>query len=186
MSITNKQNTEAIIRGCIKGKSKYFEALYKLYADKMFAVCRYYTKDYTEAEDILHEGFIKVFESITKFKNTGSFEGWIRRIMVNTALEKFRKNNKMHFVSDDNINIDDTKIVNVESEISAKELFEMINELTPKYKMVFNLFALEGYSHKEISQMLGISEGTSKSNLARARIILKEKVEKNYRIKKIV
>ncbi|MEA3504825.1 MAG: RNA polymerase sigma factor [Bacteroidota bacterium] len=186
MSITGKNNIDVIIKGCIKGNSKSREALYKMYADKMYAVCRYYTKDYTEAEDVLHEGFIKIFENVSKFKNKGSFEGWIRRIIVNTALEKFRRNNKMHSVPEDFLTIEDNKSVDVESAISAKELSQMISELTPKYKMVFNLYALEGYSHKEISEMLGISEGTSKSNLARARNILKKRVEESYKINKVI
>ena len=171
---------EKILSGCKKGKRKYQEALFKMYADKMFGVCRYYTRDYTEAEDVLHEGFIKVFGHIGKFRNEGSLEGWIRRIIVNTALEKFRKQHRMFPISEEHEEIEDDKNLAVESLISADELMEIIKELSPKYRMVFNLYAIEGYSHKEISGKLGISEGTSKSNLARARTILQSKVKERY------
>ncbi len=171
---------DKILKGCRKGKRKDQEALFKMYADKMFGVCRYYTKDYTEAEDVLHEGFIKIFGNIGRFRNEGSLEGWIRRIIVNTALEKFRRQHKMFPISDEHEEIEDDKNLAAESLISADELMSIIRELSPKYRMVFNLYALEGYSHKEISGKLGITEGTSKSNLARARTILQEKVKQRY------
>lgn len=151
-----------------------------MYADKMFGVCRYYTKDYTEAEDVLHEGFIRVFGNIARFRNEGSLEGWIRRIIVNTALEKFRRQYRMFPVSEEHNEIEDDKNLDVESLISADELMEIITELSPKYRMVFNLYAIDGYSHKEISEKLNITEGTSKSNLARARTILQKKVKDRY------
>lgn len=171
---------EEIIKGCRKGKQKHQEALFRMYADKMFGVCRYYTKDYTEAEDVLHEGFIKVFGNISKFRDEGSLEGWIRRIIVNTALEKFRRQHRMFPISNEHEEIEDDKNLRVESLISADELMAIIQELSPKYRMVFNLYAIEGYSHQEISEKLKISEGTSKSNLARARTILQQKVRDKY------
>ncbi|MBN3035600.1 MAG: RNA polymerase sigma factor [Bacteroidales bacterium] len=146
----------------------------------MFGVCLYYSRDRTEAEDIFHEGFMKVFQSIGQFRHEGSLAGWIKRIMINTALEKFRKQRHLFLLSEDHEVADDIEPERVISDLSAEELIGMILELSPRYRMVFNLYAIEGYSHREISEMLGISEGTSKSNLARARYILQEKVRKNY------
>ena len=151
-----------------------------MFQRKMFGVCLRYSKDYTEAEDIVQDGFIKVFKNIKEFKNTGSFEGWMRKIMVNTALEKFRKIDLLYPVNDiyeyDNSqNYDD-----IISNISAKDLLQIIQDLSPKYRMVFTLYAIEGYSHKEISEMLKISVSTSKSNLSRARVVLQKKVEETF------
>ncbi|MCG8483288.1 MAG: RNA polymerase sigma factor [Clostridia bacterium] len=135
----------------------------------------YYTKNKTEAEDLLHNGFIKVFHSIRQFRGKGSFEGWIRRIFTNTALEQFRK--KKLILTEDHIEYDRENTNNdILSRINAKELISLIQELSPAYRMVFNLYALEGYSHKEISEELNISIGTSKSNLSRARNILQHRI----------
>ncbi|MCK4661610.1 MAG: sigma-70 family RNA polymerase sigma factor [Bacteroidales bacterium] len=146
----------------------------------MFGICLRYSKDYTEAEDTLQEGFIKVFENISSFKFKGSFEGWLRRIMVNTALEKYRKQNVLYPVSDIFEYAEDIGYDDITSDISAGDLLKLITELSPQYRVVFNLYAIEGYSHNEISKKLGISTGTSKSNLSRARQILQEKVKKLY------
>ncbi|MBN1187348.1 MAG: RNA polymerase sigma factor [Bacteroidales bacterium] len=143
----------------------------------MYGICLRYTKDRDEAQDILQEGFIKVFTNLGKFDNRGSFEGWIRRIMINVALERFRKTNYMYPVEDITVYKDKLDYDDLESNLSQEELLKMIQELSPKYRMVFNLYAVEGYSHQEISQMLNISEGTSKSNLSRARIILQERLK---------
>jgi RNA polymerase sigma-70 factor (ECF subfamily) len=146
----------------------------------MFGVCLQYAKDYTEAEDILQDGFIKVFTKISQFNDQGSFEGWVRRIMVNCALERYRKQNLLYSVSD--ITDYDHKMAydDVMGEISSKDLLKLVQELTPQYKTVFNLYAIEGYSHQEIAEQLNISVGTSKSNLSRARVILQDKVEALY------
>ena len=173
--------TNDIIKGCIAGKRASQQQLFEMYSDDMFGVCLYYSKDYTEAEDTLHEGFMKIFQKISQYKGTGSFEGWMKRIIINTALEKFRKNNQMYAVGDDDYQLEgDIDPVNVLNDLSARDLLKLISELSPQYRMVFNLYAIEGYSHKEISEMLEISEGTSKSNLARARNILQKKVKKHY------
>ena len=178
-----REELEILIKDCVAGKRKAQEKLFNLYSDDMFGVCRYYSKDYTEAEDTLHEGFMKVFQKIDQFKFKGSLAGWIRRVMINTALEKFRKQNQLYALGDDYTSGEDIQQENVISDLSAQDLIELIRELTPKYRMVFNLYAIEGYSHKEIGSMLGISEGTSKSNLARARYILQKKVKKHFYIK---
>lgn len=180
----NQKYLEEIIKGCIKAKTSSQEKLFKLFSEKFYGVCLYYTKNRFDAEDILHEGFIKIFENINKYKNIGSFEGWMRKIIVNTALEKFRKKQHLYSVDMDTIKdndffIDEKLAIN----LSVNDLLKFIQELSPQYKMVFNLFAIEGYSHSEISKKLGISVGTSKSNLSRARGILKEKV-KNYYLSK--
>lgn len=178
------KDLEEIIKACKKNKPDAQKKLYELLSGKMFGVCMQYAKDYTEAEDILQDGFIKVFTKISQFNFQGSFEGWVRRIMVNCALERFRKQNILYNVSE--IQEYDTKFAtdDVMSELSGKELLSVIQELTPQYKTVFNLYAIEGYSHQEISEMLNISVGTSKSNLSRARVILQDKVLTLYAEKK--
>lgn len=174
-------NLEDIIKKCKKNNRASQTNLYKMFADKMFGVCLYYSKDYTEAQDILQDGFIKCFEKISQYKGDGSFEGWLRKIFVNTALEKFRKKKLLFTVDDDNSNtLNHLEPVEIEGDVNAKDLLEIIKSLTPQYRIVFNLYSIEGYSHKEISKKLGISVGTSKSNLARARKILQEKVKEKY------
>lgn len=169
-----------LVRLCKRNRTDAQQKVYNLLSSKMFGVCLRYAKDRIEAEDILQDGFLRVFTKIGKFDFKGSFEGWVRRVFVNCALERYRKQNLLYSVSemgdyDTNLSADD-----VLSEISAGELLQMVQELTPQYRTVFNLYAIEGYSHQEIGQMLGISESTSKSNLSRARCILQEKVEALY------
>jgi len=176
----NPDQLEEIIKGCKAGKTKDQDILFRNYSSELFGVCLYYSKDYTEAEDILHDGFMKIFKNISKFRYKGSFEGWMRRIMINTALEKFRKERHLHAISDIEDHEEDFISEDVISSITAKDLIALIQQLSPKYRMVFNLYAIEGYTHKEIGKMVGISEGTSKSNLARARAILQKKVKKHF------
>lgn len=171
---------EEIIKGCKAGKRAAQSKLFARLSKKMFGVCMIYTKDTTAAEDVLHEGFIKVFKNIKQFCGKGSFEGWVRRIMVNTALERYRKEQRMYSVSQIEDYIEDISYDDIVSDISARDLMAMIKELSPRYKVAFSLYAIEGYSHKEISQKLNISEGTSKSNVSRARKILQEKIKKQY------
>jgi len=177
-----------IINGCLKGNRRDQELLYRRHAPKLYAVCLQYSGNDEEARDILQEGFIKIFENLNHYKYEGSFEGWMRRIIVNTALEKFRSRHNLYRVDD----IDQIPELDAEpdsedySGLDAEDLMEIIRELPPKYRMVFNLFAIEGYSHKEIGQMVNISEGTSKSNLARARIILQRRVGSYTGIKRKV
>lgn len=177
-------NLEETIRKCASGDPKAQSALYKHFASKMFGVCLRYSKDTGEAEDNLQDGFIRVFTKIDQFGFKGSFEGWMRRIMVNTALEKFRKNNQLYPVEDmivfENVQIQEETI----SSISADDLMKIIQELPPRYRMVFNLYAIEGYSHQEIAKLMEINEGTSKSNLSRARVILQKKVIDEFGLEK--
>jgi len=167
-----------IINGCLKGNRRDQELLYRRHAAKLYAVCLQYSGNDEEARDILQEGFIKIFGNLVHYKHEGSFEGWVRRIMVNTALEKYRSKHLLHRVDDiDQIPEPDAEPDNEDyAGLQAVDLMGIIRELPPKYRMVFNLFAIEGYSHKEISKMMNISEGTSKSNLSRARVILQRRV----------
>jgi RNA polymerase sigma-70 factor (ECF subfamily) len=176
----NPEVLQRIIKGCVNKKRESQEQLFWLFSSKMFAVCLYYSKNKMEAEDLLHNGFIKVFKTIAQFRGDGSFEGWMRRVFTTTALEQFRKH-KLLFIDDKQPNYFEksTNSDDILSRINADELIEMIQELTPSYRIVFNLFAIEGYSHKEIAEMLKISEGTSKSNLSRARGILQKKLNQH-------
>ena len=152
-----------------------------MFSKKMFAVCLYYAKDYTEAEDFLHDGFMKVFSKISQFKGQGSFEGWVKRIMINTVLEKYRKQHQLYPVDNVFEYMEDISEQDSSSDISFKQLLKFVQELSPQYRLVFNLYAIEGYPHKEIADMLNISVGTSKSNLARARSVLQDKVKKEMK-----
>jgi RNA polymerase sigma-70 factor (ECF subfamily) len=177
-----------ILNGCLAGNRRDQELLYRRHAAKLYAVCLQYSGNDEEARDILQEGFIKIFENLGSYKHEGSFEGWMHRITVNTALEKFRNRHNLYRVDDiDKIEEPDAEPDNSDyAGLEASDLLGIIRELPPKYRMVFNLYAIEGYSHKEISQMVNISEGTSKSNLSRARSILQRRVGSYTGIKKSV
>ncbi|HPF52699.1 MAG TPA: sigma-70 family RNA polymerase sigma factor [Draconibacterium sp.] len=174
------EDLKQIINECASGNIKAQEQLYRTFAPKMFGICLRYAKDRTEAEDNLHEGFIKVYSSIKSFRHEGSFEGWMRKIMVNVSLEKFRKQQTMYPVEDMVLYADSHATDDVLAEISAQELLVLIQQLPPRYRMVFNLYVMEGMNHEEISREMNISVGTSKSNLSRSRDILKDKVKKLY------
>ena len=169
-----------LVKECASGNVRAQERLYRLLSPKMFGVCLRYAKDRTEAEDNLQEGFVKVFENIKGFRNEGSFEGWVRRIMVNVSLRKFNKQNMLYPVEDIGKYEQVQFSEDVFAKLGADELLELVQQLPPRYRMVFNLYVLEGLSHQQISEAMNISEGTSKSNLARARDILKRKVLELY------
>lgn len=169
-----------VVRGCQDNEPKAQRELYDMFKTKMFGICLRYAGNSEDAEDILQEGFLKVFEKINQFAYKGAFEGWIRRIMVNTALERYRLHYRQIQINDNITEIEQEQETDMISDIDVNELVKMIQDLSPRYRVVFNLYAVEGYSHKEISEMLQISEGTSKSNLSRARTILQEKVNKYY------
>ncbi len=176
----NNIQIEEIIIGCISGKRKAQKKLYDLYADDLFGISLYYSKNHDEAEDVLHEGFMKVFKNISTFKHKSSLFSWMKKIIINTALERYRKQYYLTPITDLSENIEDIDRENVINHLSSKDLIKFIQDLSPKYRMVFNMYAIEGYSHKEISKKLNISEGTSKSNLSRARAILQQKVRKYF------
>jgi RNA polymerase sigma-70 factor (ECF subfamily) len=177
-----------LIEGCIKGKRKAFNLLYRKYAATMLGICIRYCRNRDEAEDILQDGFIKVFENIGRFRQEGSLEGWIKRIMVRTAIDHLNQGLKLAFVQElsarEESQIPDESqtedLYNDDPGISADELLKMIQSLPPGYRMVFNLYALEGYSHNDIAEMLGISVSTSKTQLFKARNMLKKRIESYY------
>jgi len=175
-----ENNLENIIVGCQQSDTRSQKALFDALGAKMYGVCMRYANNADDANDILQDGFLKTFEKIHQFKFEGSFEGWMRRIFVNTALERFRNQYKVINIQDGWREITDQSYENIVSSITVDELVELVQSLSPKYRTVFNLYAIEGYSHKEIADKLSISEGTSKSNLSRARLILQEKVEQHY------
>lgn len=170
------ESNALLIEGCMRGDRQSQSQLYARLMQKMFVVCLRYSKNREEAEEILQEGFMKVFEHIQQYKFAGSFEGWVRKIMVNCALQKYRSK-KLHAVVDiDPATIENIGNENIISEIGTKELLKMVQQLPPSYRMVFNLYVFEGMKHREIAEHLNISEGTSKSNLSDARAILQKAV----------
>ena len=175
----NPENLQIIIDGCVKGKRKFQQTLYQQFAGKMYALCLYYSKDKTEAEDLMHNGFIKVFKNIKQYKAKAPFEAWMRKVFTNTALEKFRRERIIISSNEYEETVEELS-GDVISQLSNNELIVLIQGLSPAYRMVFNLYAVEGYSHKEISEQLNISVGTSKSNLARARQLLKTQIKILY------
>jgi RNA polymerase sigma-70 factor (ECF subfamily) len=168
----------SLIEKCKAGDQRAQRELFDKYAPKMLGVCLRYAKNKEQAEDVLQEGFIKVFTKLEYYSSKGSLEGWIRRIMVNTSLDQIRKNLK--FQGDQSV--DDVGFKLEQNTFNSDHLFEedllkLINNMPPGYKVVFNMFAIEGYSHKEIAEELGVSENTSKSQYSRARAYLKTKLE---------
>ncbi|WP_256469206.1 RNA polymerase sigma factor [Parasegetibacter sp. NRK P23] len=152
-------------------------ALYERFAPKMYGVCLRYTSDQEEAQDILQEGFIKVFRNLEKFRQEGSFEGWIRRIVINTAIEHFRRRKHLQPVTEKEEAAIEATEESALDRLAEKDIIALVRQLSPGYRAVFNLYVIEGYGHKEIAEMLGISEGTSKSQLARAKAVLQRLVQ---------
>lgn len=171
-----------LIAGCIRQDKNCQEALYKRFYGKMMGVCLRYAKNRDEARDMLQEGFIKVFTSIRNFAGKGSFEGWVRRIVVNTAVDHLRRNKHEYMIvstvyareGDIPDHAEEPEEDNALNQLSEEEILASVQQLSPAYRTVFNLYVLENFSHKEIADKLNISEGTSKSNLAKARFQLKK------------
>jgi RNA polymerase sigma-70 factor (ECF subfamily) len=166
-----------LIVGCLQGNRRMQEELYRRFSPRMYAVCLRYAGNAEEAEDILQEGFIKVFKKLDSFRSEGSFEGWMRRIFVNTAIEHFRRKRYMMPVTEREENTFEGKYLSVLDDLAAMDIMALVQELSPGYRTVFNMYVVEGYTHKEIADMLGISEGTSKSQLSRAKVILQDMVK---------
>ena len=167
---------ERLIKNCIKQDAQAQSQLYKQYASKLFTLCLKYSRNYAEAEDNLHDAFITVFSKIDQYNNKGSFEGWLKRIAINTSLQRYRENVGVYDITDEG-NIEDVSVDINDKDFSIDFLLGLIQELPDRYRLVFNLYVLDGYTHVEISELINISIGTSKSNLARARLILKDKIE---------
>ncbi|MCF8226066.1 MAG: sigma-70 family RNA polymerase sigma factor [Bacteroidales bacterium] len=173
-------NLEILIRGCKRGDAGSQQKLYRQFSRAMYGICLQYASSEEDAQDILQDGFVKVFNKISQVKDPKAFPGWIRRVMINTALEKYRSLVHMERVDDEPGLLNEQVAEETLDRLNAETIVQMIQELSPRYRMVFSLYAIEGYSHKEIGEMLNISEGTSKSNLSRARVILQEKVKAVY------
>ncbi|MEO9022659.1 MAG: RNA polymerase sigma factor [Ginsengibacter sp.] len=166
-----------LINGCIDGDRQMQTLLYQRFSSKMYGVCLRYAENQEDANDVLQEGFIKVYKNLHKFRSEGSFEGWVRRIFINTSIEHFRKRVKLYNVDEVHENtIEDTNL-DVMDSLAVKDILNIINQLPQGYKTVFNLHVVEGFAHKEIAKLLGITEGTSKSQLARAKGVLKKIIE---------
>ncbi len=178
MKLSYTHTLTEIIEGCKANNGFMQEMLYQQFSAKMLAICMRYAKDKMEAEDILQIGFIKIFKEISSYRGEGNFEGWMRKIMVNTAIESYRKNLRFLNV----VPIDDAFEQPATgfdfSNLAMQDLLKLIQKLADGYRIVFNMYVIEGYSHKEIATILGISESTSKSQLSRARAILQQKIIK--------
>ena len=166
---------EKLISECQKNQPKAQEQLYRLFEKKFFGLCLKYSSSYADAQDNFQEGFLIIFRKINQYSGNGSFEGWAKRILINNALQKYKGVRFMEVLND---NIPDIDLEIDEEEIALDYLLQIIQELPDQYRIVFSLHVLDDYSHQEISEMLSISTGTTKSNLHRARLILKEKIEK--------
>lgn len=178
MKLTRSYTIDDLMEGCKAGDRKMQELLYRQTAAKMLAVCMRYAKDRMEAEDVLQMGYIKIFQKIKEYRGDGSFEGWIRRVMVNTAIESYRKNLRSLNVVEIDEAYEQPSTGFDFGTLGMQDLMKVIQKLADGYRMVFNMYVIEGYSHKEIGEALGISEGASKSQLSRARAILKDEIIK--------
>ncbi len=172
------ENRQGLIKGCLKGHVKSQERLYEQYAPKMMSVCARYAPNDAEAADILQEGFVKVFNNLQKLRNPQQLESWITGIMINTALDMLRKRRTHQgFEVPLQEQHDQTRDEEITSQLSTDELLSLIQTLPDGYRLVFNLYAIEGYTHPEIAEKLNITAGASKSQYARAKKLLQEKVE---------
>lgn len=167
---------KSLIKRCKKNDRNAQEQLYRLFASKLFGVCLKYSGNREEAEDNLQDAFVTIFQKISQYNDSGSFEGWMKRIAINTALQKHRQQKVFSISNEDYIKEDVVEVE--EDQYSSDFLLQCVQSLPDRYRQVFSLYVLDGYSHREIAEMLNISEGTSKSNLARARSGLKERIEK--------
>jgi RNA polymerase sigma factor (sigma-70 family) len=179
-------NDTDLIEGCKQDDRKMQHLLYQRFSSKMFGVCLRYASNTEEAEDILQEGFIKVFKKIDSFRGEGSFEGWIRRIFVNTSIEHFRRKNHLQPITEREENTLEGKYLTVLDQLAEKDIIGLVQQLSPGYRTVFNMYVIEGFTHKEIGELLGISEGTSKSQLSRAKLILQDLVNKHIEKRKSI
>lgn len=179
---------QQLIKGCLEGDRKAQQAVYKLLYGKMKVVCMRYTRDTDQALDVLQEGFIKVFQNMERYSGAGSFEGWVRRIMVNLSIDRFRKQKNDLLLLNGSMSIEDYEDqvedeADVESEdydFTPEQILEAMQQLSPAYKTVFNLYVFENYTHQDIAEALSISIGTSKSNFAKAKRNMKKILLKNY------
>ncbi len=172
-----------LIHKCKKQDAQAQSDLYKQFSSTLFAICLRYSPNYAEAQDNLQDAFIIIFKKIDQFKDKGSFEGWLKRVTVNTVLQKYRKQKVFSIIGEEQLEDEDVELYSEDDNIPLEFLLKIVQELPDRYRLVFSMYVLDGYQHKEIAALLEINEGTSKSNLARARIILKNKVEEYIKIR---
>lgn len=165
-----------LIQKCSENDTRAQSELYQLFSSKLFSICLKYSRNHEEAEDNLQDSFLTIFEKIGQFKKTGSFEGWMKRITINTALQRYRADKGVLNLVNEDIEVDEEVLIDDET-IPVDYLLKIIQELPDRYRLVFNLYVLDDYSHLDISKMLNITIGTSKSNLSRAKQLLKERIE---------
>jgi RNA polymerase sigma-70 factor, ECF subfamily len=185
---TEADKLEEIMAGCLKNDRRSQQRLYEMFYGKMLSVCMRYTNNMDQAQDLVQEGFIKVFDNLNKYKHDGSFEGWVRRIFVNNAIDSFRRKKQDHILPHDDFRLlnlaDDTDehaFMDEEAkEIEPKHVMAAMQQLTPAYQMVFNLYVMENMSHQDIADKLGINIGTSKSNLSKARVNMRKILSKQF------
>jgi RNA polymerase sigma factor (sigma-70 family) len=175
-----------LIEGCIEGNRKMQYEMYQRFAPKMYGVCLRYAANAEEAEDMLQEGFIKVYRKLDSFRNEGSFEGWVRRIFVNTAIEQFRRKTYLQPITEREEGNIEGRYLSVLDNLAERDIIVLVQQLSPGYRTVFNMYVVEGYTHREIADALGISEGTSKSQLSRAKLILQGLVQTHLEKRKKV
>jgi RNA polymerase sigma-70 factor (ECF subfamily) len=178
----DQAHLQQLIQQCLNGHEKARRELYDLFASGMYAICLRYSKDENAAKDVFQDGFIRVYRYLKDYKGAGSFEGWMKRIFVNTSLEHLRKNNKWLFTSEPGEDLlSDGVQPSAYEHLAYQDLIRLISALPDGYRTVFNLFVIEGYSHKEIAEMLNISESTSKTQLFKARRQLQEQIKHLYK-----
>ena len=188
MEELDKNALKKLVKGCIKGERSAQQVLYERYYPKMMGICYRYARDSDEAKDLMHDGFIKIFKSLHKYKFSGSLEGWMRRLMINSAIDHYRKYKNIFSLSETNVQEEFTEQENNDEDIysnfNTQMIMEAVQNLSTAYRTVFSLYAIEGYSHKEIAEKLNISIGTSKSNYSKARLNLRNQLEEKLNIQR--
>ncbi|WP_239000321.1 RNA polymerase sigma factor [Hyunsoonleella ulvae] len=170
------KNEGALIKKAIKHHREAQHILFNMHAPKMLSICRYYIKDIQQAEEAMLNGFFKVFKNLKTYKSEGAFEGWIRRIMIRESISYLRQKKRLEFVSDEDVSTNDYSN-NIQTDLEVNDIQKLIDKLPKGYRMVFVMYAIEGYKHQEIAELLNISEGTSKSQLFKARKMLQEQIK---------
>lgn len=188
MEELDKSALKKLVKGCIKGDRNSQKILYERHYSKMMSICYRYAKDSDEAKDLLHDGYMKIFRSLHKYNFNGSLEGWMRRLMINSAIDHYRKFKHVFSLSETNIAQIEDEQENLEDDIyssfNTKMIMDAVQNLSPAYRTVFSLYAIEGYSHKEIAEKLNISIGTSKSNFSKARMNLRKQLETKLKMQR--
>ncbi|MEQ8325245.1 MAG: RNA polymerase sigma factor [Vicingaceae bacterium] len=188
MEELDKSAIKKLVKGCIKGDRMMQKVIYERYYSNLMSICYRYARDSDEAKDLLHDGFMKIFKNLHKYNFNGSFEGWLRRLMINSAIDHYRKNKNIFSLLDSQseqlTDEEENHDEGIYSEFNTQIILEAVQNLSPAYRTVFNLYAIEGYSHKEIAEKLNINIGTSKSNFSKAKMNLRRQLEKKLKIER--